>query len=232
MKQFLKTIKVMIVMTVFGIGIMSQSVYAGSLSDMEIQLNAYEKQIDELEQKQISAFTIVQSAKDLELEDKNPIIVEASEIWFQAYQTKQDLLEKYESFKKEYEEEKANAEKPSYSEEDLTLLAKLIYAEAGSNWLTDEHQQLVGNVVLNRVKSSKFPNTLEGVIYQKGQYSTAKKLKNITPDTRTIDNAKLLLEGTRVCPDDILYQANFPQGTYTYKVINDSILGKTYFCGG
>ena len=103
MKQFLKTIKVMIVMTVFGMGILSQSVYAGSLSDMEIQLNAYEKQIDELEQKQISAFTIVQSAKDLELEDKNPIIVEASEIWFQAYQTKLDLLEKYESFKKEYE---------------------------------------------------------------------------------------------------------------------------------
>ena len=48
MKQFLKTIKVMIVMTVFGMGILSQSVYAGSLSDMEIQLNAYEKQIDEL----------------------------------------------------------------------------------------------------------------------------------------------------------------------------------------
>ena len=42
MKQFLKKIKVMIVMTVFGMGILSQSVYAGSLSDMEIQLNAYE----------------------------------------------------------------------------------------------------------------------------------------------------------------------------------------------
>lgn len=235
MKQFLKTIKVMIVMTVFGMGILSQSVYADNLSSMESQLSTYEKQIDELEQKQISAFAIVQSAKDLELEDKNPIIVKASEIWFQAYQEKQELLEKYENFKKEYEKEKVNAEKakaPSYSEEDLTLLAKLIYAEAGSNWLTDEHQQLVGNVVLNRVKSSKFPNTLEGVIYQSGQYSTAKKLKNITPDARTINNAKILLEGTRVCPDDILYQANFPQGTYTYKVINDSVLGKTYFCGG
>lgn len=231
MKQFIKTIKVMAVMIIFSMTILYQPAYADNLLDMETQLASYEEQIAELEKKQISAFSIVKSAKDLELEDKNPIIVEASEIWFQAYQEKQILLEKYEELKKEYEKE-TEANKATYSNEDLMLLAKLIYEEAGSNWLTDEHQQLVGNVVLNRVKSSKFPNTIKEVIYQSGQYSTAYKLNNTVPDERTIENAKLLLEGLRVCPDDILYQANFPQGTYTYKVINDSILGKTYFCGG
>lgn len=231
MKQFIKTIKVMAVMIIFTTAILYQPAYAKDLLDMKTQLTSYEEQIAELEKKQISAFSIVKSAKDLELEDKNPIIVEASEIWFQAYQEKQILLEKYEKLKKECEKE-AEANKIDYSNEDLMLLAKLIYEEAGSNWLTDEHQQLVGNVVLNRVKSSKFPNTIKEVIYQNGQYSTAYKLNNTVPDERTIKNAKLLLEGLRVCPDDILYQANFPQGTYTYKVINDSILGKTYFCGG
>lgn len=231
MKQFIKTIKVMAVMIIFTTVILYQPAYAKDLLDMKTQLASYEEQIAELEKKQISAFSIVKSAKDLELEDKNPIIVEASEIWFQAYQEKQILLEKYEELKKECEKE-TEANKITYSNEDLMLLAKLIYEEAGSNWLTDEHQQLVGNVVLNRVKSSKFPNTIKEVIYQSGQYSTAYKLNNTVPDERTIENAKLLLEGLRVCPDDILYQANFPQGTYTYKVINDSILGKTYFCGG
>lgn len=231
MKQFIKTIKVMAVMIIFSMTILYQPAYANNLLDMETQLASYEEQIAELEKKQISAFSIVKSAKDLELEDKNPIIVEASEIWFQAYQEKQILLEKYEELKKEYEKE-TEANKATYSNEDLMLLAKLIYEEAGSNWLTDEHQQLVGNVVLNRVKSSKFPNTIKEVIYQSGQYSTAYKLNNTVPDERTIKNARLLLEGLRVCPDDILYQANFPQGKYTYKVINDSILGKTYFCGG
>lgn len=231
MKQFIKTIKVMAVMIIFTTVILYQPAYAKDLLDMKTQLTSYEEQIAELEKKQISAFSIVKSAKDLELEDKNPIIVEASEIWFQAYQEKQILLEKYEELKKECEKE-TEANKITYSNEDLMLLAKLIYEEAGSNWLTDEHQQLVGNVVLNRVKSSKFPNTIKEVIYQSGQYSTAYKLNNTVPDERTIENAKLLLEGLRVCPDDILYQANFPQGTYTYKVINDSILGKTYFCGG
>ena len=231
MKQFIKTIKVMAVMIIFTTAILYQPAYAKDLLDMKTQLASYEEQIAELEKKQISAFNIVKSAKDLELEDKNPIIVEASEIWFKAYQEKQILLEKYEGLKKEYEKE-TEANKITYSNEDLMLLAKLIYEEAGSSWLTDEHQQLVGNVVLNRVKSSKFPNTIKEVIYQSGQYSTAYKLNNTVPDERTIENAKLLLEGLRVCPDDILYQANFPQGTYTYKVINDSILGKTYFCGG
>lgn len=55
---------------------------------------------------------------------------------------------------------------------NLELLAKLINAEArGESY---KGQVAVGAVVLNRVKSSKFPNTLSGVIYQKGQFSSVK----------------------------------------------------------
>ena len=53
-----------------------------------------------------------------------------------------------------------------YAQSDLILLARLIDREAGSSWLTDEHQQLVGAVVLNRVKSESFPNSIPDVIYQ------------------------------------------------------------------
>lgn len=52
---------------------------------------------------------------------------------------------------------------------DLNLLARLIYAEARGEPYTG--QVAVGAVVLNRVKSSSFPNTVAGVIYQSNAFS-------------------------------------------------------------
>lgn len=56
-----------------------------------------------------------------------------------------------------------------YSESDIKLLSKLIAAEArGENYTG---QVAVGAVVLNRVSHSSFPDTVAGVIYQKGAFS-------------------------------------------------------------
>lgn len=52
----------------------------------------------------------------------------------------------------------------SYSSQDVYLLAKCIHAEARGEPYVG--QVAVGAVVLNRVKSSSFPNTIAGVIYQ------------------------------------------------------------------
>lgn len=57
----------------------------------------------------------------------------------------------------------------SFAEGDRKLLANLIYCEAGGE--PYEGQVAVGSVVINRVLSSKYPNTVVGVIYQKGQFS-------------------------------------------------------------
>lgn len=54
------------------------------------------------------------------------------------------------------------------SEEDIKLLAALCRHEAGTHY---QNCVAVANVVINRVKSSKYPNTIKGVIYQKGQFS-------------------------------------------------------------
>lgn len=56
-----------------------------------------------------------------------------------------------------------------YSSSDVTLLAKLIAAEARGESYTG--QVAVGAVVLNRVRHSSFPDTVSGVIYQKGAFS-------------------------------------------------------------
>lgn len=54
---------------------------------------------------------------------------------------------------------------------DLKLLATLIYCEAGSE--SYEGKLAVGAVVMNRVRSGAYPNTISGVIYASGQFTPA-----------------------------------------------------------
>ncbi len=52
---------------------------------------------------------------------------------------------------------------------DLELLSTIIYCEAGNQ--SYEGQLAVGSVIMNRVASGSFPNSISGVIYQSGQFS-------------------------------------------------------------
>jgi len=56
--------------------------------------------------------------------------------------------------------------------DDVTLLAALIQCEAGTQ--SYEGMLAVGAVVCNRIRSSRYPNTLRGVIYQRGQFGPAR----------------------------------------------------------
>ena len=68
-----------------------------------------------------------------------------------------------------------------YSDSDITLLARLIYGEARGESYTG--QVAVGAVVLNRVKSASFPNTIAGVIYQPYAFTCVSDGQiNYTPD--------------------------------------------------
>ena len=59
----------------------------------------------------------------------------------------------------------------SYSDSDLALLAAIIQAEAGNQPYAGK--VAVGSVVMNRVQSSRFPNTIPAVVYQSGQFTPA-----------------------------------------------------------
>lgn len=121
---------------------------------------------------------------------------------------------------------------PVIAWEDLYLLSKIIYAEAGSLWLSDEHQRLVGSVLLNRVASPEFPDDIESCVYQPGQYysRTSTYFARLRPDLRAVMNAKYLLENGSIAPKSVVFQANFRQGSGVYKVITDRYLPTTYFC--
>lgn len=112
------------------------------------------------------------------------------------------------------------------------MLSRLIFAEVGCEWIPDDVQLYVGSVVLNRVDSELFPDNIYDVIYAKGQYSpTWSGSINNTPDERTIENARKLLEDGSVLPADVVFQANFKQGSGVYYEYYDKPLGTTtYFC--
>ncbi len=116
---------------------------------------------------------------------------------------------------------------------DVDLLARIIYCEAGG--CTYRHKQLVGSVVINRMNHHLFPDTLEGVIFQKGQYYPAESnyLYSVSPDLECYEIAQYLLAygASDICPSNVLFQAEFIQGDI-YEVIVSPYGSTTYFCYG
>ena len=81
-----------------------------------------------------------------------------------------------------------------YSNADIQLLARLIYAEARGESYTG--QVAVGAVVLNRVKSPSFPNTISGVIYQPYAFTCVNDGQiNYTPNSTAVKAAKDAMNG-------------------------------------
>lgn len=122
---------------------------------------------------------------------------------------------------------KKKQKKKSVSNKDVLNLARIIQAENGGHE-DDEALLLTGIVVLKRVKSKHYPDTIIGVISQKGQYSTYAdgKFWN-NPSKRSMRIAKKLLttDISDKYPDNLVFQSEFRQGKAVYKKF-----GYEYFC--
>lgn len=80
-----------------------------------------------------------------------------------------DNSDKEKVSKKKSTTKKKKSKKKKYSKAELRLMASIINCEAGSE--PYQGKLAVGIVVMNRVSSKSFPNSIKGVIYQKGQFS-------------------------------------------------------------
>lgn len=88
----------------------------------------------------------------------------------------------------------SNTNTTTNSSSDLNLLARLVYAEARGEPYTG--QVAVASVVLNRVKSSSFPNSVAGVIYQSGAFSVVNDGQiNLTPNSTAKKAAQDAING-------------------------------------
>lgn len=113
---------------------------------------------------------------------------------------------------------------------DLNLLSRIIYAESRGEPYTG--QVAVGAVVLNRVKSSSFPNSVAGVIYQTGAFDAVSDGQiNMSPDTTSKKAAQDALNGWDPSYGAIYY---FNPATATNKWIWSRpmtvTIGKHRFC--
>ncbi len=81
-----------------------------------------------------------------------------------------------------------------YTSSDVYLMAKAIYAEGRGESYTG--QVAIGAVIMNRVKSPDFPNTIAGVIYQKGAFTAvADGQINLEPNQTAYNAARDALNG-------------------------------------
>ena len=82
----------------------------------------------------------------------------------------------------------------SYNESEIYTLARLVHAEARGEPYVGK--VAVAAVVLNRVKSAAFPNTISGVIYQAGAFDcVADGQINLTPDSDSLRAARDAMNG-------------------------------------
>ena len=116
---------------------------------------------------------------------------------------------------------------------DLYNVAHLMMGEAG--YTDSSERRMTASVLLNRVDSDKFPDTIEECLYQPGQYATVRDGGPfwVEPTEACWQDAQDLLTqwyetGETDLPQDVLYQSLSPQGYGTYLI---SGWGQ-YFCYG
>ena len=124
----------------------------------------------------------------------------------------------------------ASSSSASIVSADHRLLAKLVYAEARGE--PYKGQVAVAAVVLNRVRSSSFPNTISGVIYQRNAFTCVNNGSiNNTPDSSCIRAALDALNGwdpTGGC----LYSYNPATDTDSWirTRTTQTVIGRHHFC--
>lgn len=102
-----------------------------------------------------------------------------------------------------------------FSADELLLIAQVVQEEAKG---TDvEARAAVANIIYNRLNSSKFPNSVEGVLFQKNQFTVTRneeKLRAVMPISKTVEAVnQIFIGGDMILPDDVLYFRSSKKGT-------------------
>ena len=112
----------------------------------------------------------------------------------------------------------------TYTDEELEILALIVYQEAGEDRVSDDTRRLVAQVFLNRVNDSRFPDSFYEVATAERQYGRLYWTGIVWPDRassqeeahaveRAYKIAQEVLESNEpVCPEGVIFQAEFVQG--------------------
>jgi len=113
------------------------------------------------------------------------------------------------------------------TDEDRELMAAIVYHEARGECFAG--QRMVAEVILNRVLSNKFPNTIKEVVFQKNpvQFTSALYVSSAKPDEVQRAAVNAAIAETPITDEDVLF---FMQGAYNDKIF--CRIGSHIFCRG
>lgn len=177
-------------------------------------------QIDICQRNKDVAHEMAECARFLGYSEDHFIIQDAKRIWAEQ-----------QALRKDYKAQLAEMDRPKYSENDLDLLSRLIWRECGCSWIPDWVQQYTASVVVNRMNCPYYPDTIQGVIYDPGQYGPAisGSINSAVPDERTIANCRYILENGSIIPSTVTGQNGDAEGGSIYASYYDSILDTTIY---
>ena len=109
------------------------------------------------------------------------------------------------------------------SEEDMRLFAKLLWLECRGE--PYDGQQAVAEVILNRLVSENFPDTIRGIIYAEGQFPCTDDIPTATPTQTQYEAIERALNGPYILPMEVIFYAKFKENKNFWGQI-----GNHYFC--
>ena len=157
-------------------------------------------------------------SSNLKLKESKKITKKGEKITKKGEKTQSnDVLDKADSENIVVKPDDYSSSHKSLPQQHNSLLYSLVQAEAGNQDL--DGCRLVADVVLNRIDSEKFPNTMEEVIYAPGQFSVIKNgaLKKAQGEIseKVVQAVDMELSGKRL-NYDVLYFNNKPNGGWQY----------------
>lgn len=125
-----------------------------------------------------------------------------------------------------------------YTEEELDLLARLVFSESGGE--SYDTKLRVASVVMNRVVDPYFPNTIREVIYQENQFAvTTHKINGVVMIDRPADEesykaAKEILDFGSILPSEVqVFYAKYCDEAWvtsrvTYEICDNTVFAYIY----
>ena len=98
---------------------------------------------------------------------------------------------------------RAESRYQAITESERELIARIVYLEARGE--PEAGQQAVAEVILNRVAADNFPDSVEAVIDQEGQFSTAGRVEEAAPGDKQYEAVEAAMHGEPVLPMDVVY---------------------------
>jgi len=201
-KTFIASVVFILLTAIFAVMYMTaEADKFSTLPDIISQIEENDNKIKALDDMLNSTHALAEAKRAYGMSDDSIEIKNLKQNWDLIHKEQQKLIEDTEVLKQ------------TKYDIELDMLSRVVYAEAGSDCIPDECQQLVAMVVLNRVNDPRYPNNIYNVVFQRGQYAcTWDGGFNKTPNSRSIANAKKALDGEVYCPPNVLGQAGFTQG--------------------